>query len=135
MNVALLKERLVERHQQLFKEVRSELSEHGTHRADGSADLFDFAADANEEEMALQLTSIQMDELNQIEEALQRLGNGDYGRCRDCGHPISEARLEFLPSATLCVHCQETRDQNRQSDDWDDEEDRPLDLSLLKDFQ
>ena len=40
-----------------------------------------------------------------IEAALQRIGNGTYGKCVNCGKEIGEERLAALPWATLCIEC------------------------------
>ena len=45
--------------------------------------------------------------LRQIEAALGRLDDGDYGYCLECGGPIAEKRLEVEPTATLCIGCAE----------------------------
>ncbi|AGP60360.1 TraR/DksA family transcriptional regulator [Streptomyces rapamycinicus] len=45
------------------------------------------------------------DQLTTLDEALERLGRGDYGRCEVCGEPIPAERLEARPSATTCVRC------------------------------
>jgi RNA polymerase-binding transcription factor DksA len=42
--------------------------------------------------------------------ACDRVREGTYGICADCGHPIPRRRLEVLPTATRCVHCQERRE-------------------------
>ena len=42
-----------------------------------------------------------------IRHALQRIENGSYGYCLDCGELINYARLEARPQAELCVSCQE----------------------------
>lgn len=44
-------------------------------------------------------------ELTQIDSALQRLEDGTYGDCIECGEPIADKRLEFDPSALLCIEC------------------------------
>ena len=44
-------------------------------------------------------------ELRQIDEALQRLDQGNYGLCEVCGEPIAEKRLEVMPNATRCINC------------------------------
>jgi DnaK suppressor protein len=43
--------------------------------------------------------------LNAIEDALVRLAEGTFGRCRGCGGEIPEARLEAMPWATQCIDC------------------------------
>ena len=42
----------------------------------------------------------------EIDRALARIDDGTYGQCEWCGQEISEARLEALPSAALCITCQ-----------------------------
>ena len=40
-----------------------------------------------------------------IDRALQRVENGTYGKCVNCGRDISPERLEALPYAELCIDC------------------------------
>jgi DnaK suppressor protein len=40
-----------------------------------------------------------------IDEALDRIEAGTYGRCISCGDPIPGERLEAVPWAALCVPC------------------------------
>jgi RNA polymerase-binding transcription factor DksA len=42
----------------------------------------------------------------QVEHALQRVREGEYGVCESCNHRIPAARLNFQPAATRCVECQ-----------------------------
>ncbi len=42
---------------------------------------------------------------NKIREALDRIENGIYGICDDCGGDISEARLKARPVTTQCIDC------------------------------
>jgi RNA polymerase-binding transcription factor DksA len=41
----------------------------------------------------------------QHEKALQRIGNGTYGVCTDCGHNIESKRLHACPTTERCVPC------------------------------
>ncbi len=45
------------------------------------------------------------DHLTALDEALERLDHGAYGRCEVCGEPIPAERLEARPTATTCVRC------------------------------
>jgi RNA polymerase-binding protein DksA len=51
-----------------------------------------------------------LDDIVQIDRALNRLATGSYGLCSDCGQPIPPKRLEARPTATLCVSCQAKRE-------------------------
>lgn len=44
-------------------------------------------------------------QLDEIQAALERVADGTYGRCDQCGTDIGEARLEALPATRLCVEC------------------------------
>ena len=43
--------------------------------------------------------------LRRIEAALKRIDNDEYGYCARCDEPINPKRLEFDPTATLCIDC------------------------------
>jgi DnaK suppressor protein len=45
-------------------------------------------------------------ELQRVDAALQRIADGSYGRCTDCGEPIPTRRLRAQPSAARCARCQ-----------------------------
>lgn len=47
--------------------------------------------------------------LAQVNEALQRMEEGRYGVCVECGAEIPEARLEAVPYASLCVQCAQAK--------------------------
>jgi|SRR5579864_839787 len=45
--------------------------------------------------------------LGLIEDALQRIREGTFGVCRNCGDEIGKRRLEALPWTEYCLRCQE----------------------------
>jgi len=46
-----------------------------------------------------------------VDSALERIEDGSYGTCANCGRPIAEERLEAYPWASLCIDCK--RDAER----------------------
>ena len=44
-----------------------------------------------------------------LHEALDRVEDGSYGACVECGEAIHAARLKALPEAETCVRCQDQR--------------------------
>jgi RNA polymerase-binding transcription factor DksA len=42
---------------------------------------------------------------DRLEEAIDRLDDGDYGVCTSCQKPIDPGRLEALPGTELCIRC------------------------------
>ncbi|GGK42234.1 hypothetical protein GCM10010124_38860 [Pilimelia terevasa] len=47
----------------------------------------------------------------QVELALQRLGEGTYGNCERCTAPIPVERLGLFPWATTCVGCKQLQER------------------------
>ena len=70
-------------------------------------DMADQADGNNEVHIQLKLKQTDAKILQAIEEALARLEKGTYGTCRDCGEPISPARLNAIPWTRVCITCKE----------------------------
>ena len=73
--------------------------------------MADVSNDNSRHEMELRMLSEDGDVLKLIEEALKRLVNGEYGKCQECGEPISEGRLKIRPYAVFCVKCKTRHEQ------------------------
>ena len=78
------------------------------------ADGLDVARSLAEVETHASLIDQVEGRLAQIDDALNRLEQGLYGLCEECGIDIPAVRLKVLPFATRCVDCQETRDQTHR---------------------
>ena len=63
-----------------------------------------------QEDIEFALIQMKAETLQRINEALDRLDEGTYGRCFECGDEISEARLRALPFAVRCKDCEEARE-------------------------
>ena len=55
--------------------------------------------------VALEYRRRQRLKLQQIKAALQRIENGEFGICSRCGENIDGRRLEFDPTAPMCITC------------------------------
>jgi RNA polymerase-binding protein DksA len=66
----------------------------------------DLIVDVNNAEVTRDLN-----ELRQIDGAMQRLLDGSYGVCRNCGIEIPIERLRAQPTATRCIRCQSIYEQ------------------------
>lgn len=63
---------------------------------------------ANEErEIGFATRELLVDRVNRLSAALDRLAEGEYGTCVECGEPISPARLHAMPEVQTCVRCQD----------------------------
>ena len=60
----------------------------------------------HDEFVALRLNSLGYEQLQMVEEAIDRLDAGNYGRCLACSKPIALLRLQAMPWARYCVICQ-----------------------------
>ena len=78
----------------------SELSHVDQHPGDTASEI----TDADTQTAVLENSA---DQRAQVEAALQRIEDGSYGTCVDCGQPIPDARLEVRPEAARCVADQE----------------------------
>ena len=81
-------------------------------RAEASAQHFGGREDspaqtATERDLEFALDDHDSAELRAVAAALQRIDNGTYGECSDCGVQIPEARLRAAPEALRCIACQE----------------------------
>ncbi len=68
-------------------------------------DAEDRATEREGDEVLEGLGSSGLAELRQIDAALDRIEQGTYGACVNCGEPIPEKRLEIIPHAARCARC------------------------------
>ncbi|MDA8128693.1 MAG: TraR/DksA family transcriptional regulator [Betaproteobacteria bacterium] len=104
-------------YQALLNEVRDELENTGDQRR---IDLLNAEpGDTGDESMATALADFNLtildrhiDAMRDVEAALQRVRNGEYGTCIDCGNEIGFTRLRAYPTAKRCIVCQEQREKH-----------------------
>src|SRR3981081_4362784 len=70
-------------------------------------DMADQASGNNEVHIQLKLKQTDAKTSQAIKEALVEVDKGTYGACRDCGEPISDARLNAIPWTRVCISCKE----------------------------
>jgi DnaK suppressor protein len=71
------------------------------------ADPFDRIEATESRELDLLSRERLTERLDRILDALNRLRDGSYGTCSECGDAIAPRRLRAIPEATMCVRCQE----------------------------
>jgi len=76
-------------------------------RGDDPPDLEDLPVQSHEEWIFLNRNNIDVMLLREIEAALVRMDNDEYGTCPECDEAISMKRLQAVPWAHYCVTCQE----------------------------
>jgi DnaK suppressor protein len=123
------KEAIINQHQVLIKRrdalrraLAGDLSLLKELRAQTSGDVVDAALDSVQDEISSQLAEVESRELARIENALERMRDGQYGICEGCSCSIPIARLNALPYATLCIKCQREAEREgaggRADVDW-----------------
>jgi DnaK suppressor protein len=70
-----------------------------------SGDIYDQASSERDRELDLLLGDREREKLRNIDEALDRLTDGEYGVCEECEEDIPLGRLKVLPFARYCVRC------------------------------
>ncbi len=78
------------------------------------ADLNDRASSETDWGIELRTRDRQRKLISKIDAALRRIDEGEYGYCERTGEPISLARLEARPIATMTVEAQERHERNER---------------------
>jgi DnaK suppressor protein len=75
------------------------------------ADPGDQAASEYERQALIHKAAAAQHTLRTLKQALERLRQGSFGECAECGGDIEPKRLEAIPWARYCVNCQEARER------------------------
>jgi DnaK suppressor protein len=107
---------LVERRDELqseYDQSLTEITELQRERLADSAgdDQADTGTKTFEREQEITLANNLLERITQVERAIDRLGEGNYGWCERCGNAIPVERLAAFPSATLCVSCKQLEER------------------------
>ncbi len=103
--IARFKKILLKEREQIVGEVKQIVESSKEMGQDGIQDIGDEAANIYNKQILLSLNENQRLRLKEVDESLDRIENGTYGICEECGGPISLKRLEVRPVAKYCVPC------------------------------
>ena len=70
-----------------------------------SGDIYDQASSERDRELGLLLGDREREKLRNIDEALLKIEEGEYGICEECEEEIPLGRLKVVPFAHYCVKC------------------------------
>ena len=107
------RQRLLKWKDEIIRESKETLQNLATDSAP-HADLADRASTEAERSMELRARDRQRKLISKIDAALRRIEDGEYGYCEVTGEPISLARLEARPIATMTVEAQERHERNEK---------------------
>ncbi len=105
------KKRLLAKREELLRLVAQTESEGRTADDSPSQDIADKAANSYTKEFLFTQSNNQRFILQLVEEALQRMEEGNYGLCVACHGEVQQKRLEAVPWARHCIPCQEKQEQ------------------------
>lgn len=63
-----------------------------------------------ENQLMLKLKGRNRHYLKKIDQALERIDQGNFGECEECSQEIGTQRLFARPTASLCIHCKEEQE-------------------------
>ncbi len=108
--MAELRRRLEARREELRQEIRAELEASEDQRYIDLAGQVHDSGDASVadllKDVEVALVDRQVQEVREVEAALQRMRSGAYGLCESCGGEIGYERLQAQPAARRCAVCQ-----------------------------
>ena len=78
------------------------------------ADLADRATSESDRALELRTRDRQRKLIAKIDDAIRRIEDGSYGYCVETGEPISLARLDARPTATLSLEAQERHERRER---------------------
>ncbi len=107
---------LTEKRDEIVKKAKQTLEEDMTLDANDLPDEMDLASSEYLQSFTFRLRGREKAFLDKIQKALQKIEDGTFGVCEECGEEISIKRLEARPETTLCIRCKE--DQERMEKDY-----------------
>ena len=100
---------LIQRLDELITEANNTISGFARHK-DGSPDFVDQASMESDTGFSLRLREREGKLIVKIKMALEKLEEGDFGICEECGEKILEERLKVRPMADLCIVCKKKQE-------------------------
>ncbi|MFC3681749.1 TraR/DksA family transcriptional regulator [Bacterioplanoides pacificum] len=111
MNTEAIKAELAAR-KALLQQRADKVERDASHRdAPLSADFAEQAVERENDDVLTAIGAESRHEIDLINKALQRLEDGEYGECQQCGGDIDELRLAAVPYAELCILCAEQQEE------------------------
>lgn len=99
------KERLLKMRREVMKEVQNASATSREMGQDGVPDIGDMSANTYSRDVLLNLSETQRQKIRDIDAALDRLTQGEYGICVRCEEEIDERRMEVRPFSRYCIEC------------------------------
>ncbi|MCK5799200.1 MAG: TraR/DksA C4-type zinc finger protein [Deltaproteobacteria bacterium] len=95
----------------LLKNAKRTLDHDMSVETDDRPDDMDLASSEYLQSFTFRLRGREKVFLKKIDLAVEKLEQGTFGICEDCGEDISVKRLEARPETTLCIRCKEDQEK------------------------
>lgn len=106
-----LRKRLADNVNHMHSEALQENSEGGNELSDMPLEhLADRGSETFARDLMISILQSSEAQLVDIDDALEKIDNDQYGVCEECGGEIRKARLKALPFARLCIKCKESEE-------------------------
>ena len=107
------KQKLHDWKEEILRESRETVT-HLQKETENHPDLADRASSETDRALELRTRDRQRKLISKIDDALRRIEDGSYGYCEETGEPITLARLEARPIATLSLEAQERHERRER---------------------
>ena len=107
------RQKLLDWKEDILKESRETVT-HLQTETENHPDLADRASSETDRALELRTRDRQRKLISKIEDAIRRIEDGSYGYCEETGEPITLARLEARPIATLSLEAQERHERRER---------------------
>jgi DnaK suppressor protein len=103
----------VEHFKKLFLDILNEedISSNRLEPVSFEGDEVDIVSIEKENQLDLRLKARNAIYLKKVKRSLQKIEEGTFGECEECGREISSNRLQARPTADLCIHCKEGQEK------------------------
>lgn len=98
----------------LLEEAGKTVDEMNVIAKDNFPDPMDRAAMESDRSFDLRIRDRERKLITKVNEALDRIKDGAFGICEQCGGEIGEKRLEARPVTTLCIACKEEQEKQEK---------------------
>jgi DnaK suppressor protein len=118
MDTGKFKQRLLAREKELQDNITRLINEARESASAEVEDPIDQVISSEGKATAFEVSTAESRMLQEVRAALQRIENGTFGICMDCGRPIEPARLEAVPWTPYCRADQEKHETERAESGW-----------------
>jgi DnaK suppressor protein len=109
-----IRKQLIEKKQMILEGANEAISSQLVTQKENLPELGDQASAEIDNNFLLRLKGREKKLLTKIDQALERIENGTFGICEECGQAIGLKRLEARPVTTMCIECKTDQEEKEK---------------------